>query len=111
MNVSCRLIKTFDEYIADKSLKTSYQSIVKSLMYIMLKTRFDIIYFISMISRYVFNLIQIHWQTIKRIFHYLPETYQMKFDISRNIEIFERLHKLELSRKSKHQTIHFRIRF
>jgi hypothetical protein len=78
MNVSCRLIKISEEYIVDKSLKTSYQSIVKSLMYIMLKIRSDIIYFISVISRYVFNLTQTHWQTIKRIFRYLRETYQMK---------------------------------
>jgi hypothetical protein len=75
MNVSCRLIKISDEYIVDKSLKISYQLIVKSLMYIMLKIRFNIIYFISMISRYVFNLIQTHWQTIKRIFCYLRKTY------------------------------------
>ncbi len=61
MNVSCRLIKNFDEYTVDKSLRINYQSIVKSLMYIMLKIRFDITYFISMISRYVFNFIQIHW--------------------------------------------------
>jgi hypothetical protein len=44
MNVSCRLIKISDEYTADKNLKTSYQSIVRSLMYIMLRTRFDIVY-------------------------------------------------------------------
>ncbi len=78
MNVSCRLIKISDEYTADKSLRISYQSIVKSLMYIMLKTRLDITYFISIISRYVFNLTQIHWQAVKRIFRYLQETYQMK---------------------------------
>jgi hypothetical protein len=47
-------------------------------MYIMLKTRLDITYFISIISRYVFNLTQIHWQAIKRIFRYLRKTYQMK---------------------------------
>jgi hypothetical protein len=47
-------------------------------MYIMLKTRSNIIYFISMINRYVFNLIQIHWQTIKRIFRYLRKTHQIK---------------------------------
>jgi hypothetical protein len=87
MNVSCRLIKIFDEYTVDKSLRTSYQLIVRSLMYIMLKSRSDIIYFISVINRYVFNLIQIHWQTIKRIFRYLRETYQNEIDISRNIEI------------------------
>jgi hypothetical protein len=47
-------------------------------MYIMLKTRSNITYFISMISRYVFNLIQTHWQAVKRIFRYLRKTYQMK---------------------------------
>jgi hypothetical protein len=75
MNVSCRLIKIFDEYTVDKNLKINYQSIVRSLMYIMLKTRFDITYFISMISRYVFNLIQNHCQAIKRIFRYLRKTH------------------------------------
>jgi hypothetical protein len=30
------------------------------------------------INRYVFNLIQIHWQAMKRIFRYLRRTYQMK---------------------------------
>jgi hypothetical protein len=78
MNVSCRLIKIFDEYTVDKSLKISYQLIVRSLMYIMLKTRSNITYFISMINRYVFNLTQIHWQAVKRIFRYLRETHQMK---------------------------------
>jgi hypothetical protein len=51
MNVSCRLIKIFDEYTVDKNLKINYQLIVKSLMYIMLKIRFNITYFISIISR------------------------------------------------------------
>jgi hypothetical protein len=32
-------------------------------------------------------------------------------DISRSIEISERLHELKLSRRSRHQTIHLRIRF
>jgi hypothetical protein len=78
MNVSCRLIKVSDEYTADKNLRISYQSIVKSLMYIMLKIRSDIAYFILVVSRYVFNLIQNHWQAIKRIFRYLRRTHQMK---------------------------------
>ncbi len=78
MNVSCRLIKISDEYTADKSLRISYQSIVRSLMYIMLKIQSNITYFISMINLYVFNLIQTHWQAVKRIFRYLRETHQMK---------------------------------
>ncbi len=57
MNVSCRLIKNFDEYIVDKNFKINYQLIVRLLMYIMLKTRSNIFYFILMINRYVFNLI------------------------------------------------------
>jgi hypothetical protein len=78
MNVFCRLIKISDEYIVDKNLRTNYQSIVKSLMYVMLKIKFDIIYSISVINRYVSNFTQIHWKTIKRIFRYLRDTYQMK---------------------------------
>ncbi len=78
MNVSCRLIKVSDEYTADKSLRISYQSAVRSLMYIMLEIRLDIAYFIFVISRYVFNFTQTHWQVVKRIFRYLRETYQMK---------------------------------
>jgi hypothetical protein len=89
MNVSCRLIKISDEYIVDKSLKINYQSIVRSLMYIMLKTRFDITYFISMISRYVFDLTQIHWQAIKCIFRYLRKTYQMKLMFRETLNFLE----------------------
>ncbi len=75
MNVFYRLIKIFDEYIVEKNLKTSYQSIVKSLMYVMLKIKSDIIYSISIVNRYVFNFTQIHWQTVKRIFRYLRKTH------------------------------------
>jgi hypothetical protein len=89
MNASCRLVKAFDEYIADKNLRISYQSVVKSLMYIMLKTRSDIAYFISVISRYVFNLTQNHWQTVKRIFRYLRKTHQMKLIFREALKSFE----------------------
>ncbi len=58
-------------------------------MYIMLKTRLDIIYSISMINRYVFNFIQSHWQTIKRIFRYLRRTYQMKLTCRKALKSFE----------------------
>jgi hypothetical protein len=61
MNVSCRLIKNFNEYIIDKNLRINDQLIVRWLMYIMLKIRSNMIYFISIINRYVFNLIQIYW--------------------------------------------------
>jgi hypothetical protein len=89
MNVSCRLIKIFDEYTVDKSLRISYQSVVRSLMYIMLETRSDITYFISVISRYVFNLIQNHWQAVKRIFRYLRRTHQMKLIFRETLKSLE----------------------
>ncbi len=60
MNVFCRLIKVFDDYIVDKNFKISYQSTINSLMYVMLKIRFDITYLIFVISRYIVNLIQTH---------------------------------------------------
>jgi hypothetical protein len=78
INISCRLIKIFNEYIVDKNFKINYQSIMKLSTYIMLKIRFDITYFISMINCYVFNFTQNHWQAIKRIFRYLRRTHQMK---------------------------------
>jgi hypothetical protein len=89
MNVSCRLIKTSDEYTADKSLKINYQFVVKSLMYIMLKIWSNIIYFISIINHYVFNLIQIHWQAVKRIFRYLRKTHQMKLMFRETLKSLE----------------------
>jgi hypothetical protein len=89
MNVSCRLIKVFDEYTTDKSLRISYQSVVKSLMYIMLKPRLDIIYSISVINRYVSNLTQSHWQAVKRIFRYLRETYQIKLTFREALKFLE----------------------
>ncbi len=78
MDASCRLVKAPDEYTADKSLRISYQSAVGSLMYIMLGTRPDIAYSISVVSRYASNPTQTHWQAVKRIFRYLRGTHQMK---------------------------------
>jgi hypothetical protein len=89
MNVSCRLIKNFDEYTADKSLKINYQLIVRSLIYIMLKIRSNIIYFISIINRYVFNSIQTYWQTVKRIFRYLREKHQMKLMFRETLKLLK----------------------
>ncbi len=78
MNAFCRLIKAFNDYIVDKNLKINYQSTINLLMYVMLNIKFDIIYLIFVINWYAVNSIQTHWQTIKWIFRYLREIYQMK---------------------------------
>ena len=40
----------------------------------MLKTRSDIVYIISLVSRYLVNSTQTHWNTVIRIFRYLRDT-------------------------------------
>ncbi len=47
-------------------------------MYVMLNIKLNIIYLIFVINRYIFNSIQTHQQTIKRLFCYLREIYEMK---------------------------------
>ena len=37
-----------------------YQFIINFLMYVMLEIRFDLVYVVFIISRYVFNFIDIH---------------------------------------------------
>ena len=43
-------------------------------MYIMLETRSNIVYAVSLISRYLINSIQTHWNAVIRIFRYLKGT-------------------------------------
>ena len=43
-------------------------------MYVMLKTRFNIVYTVSLISRYSVNSTQTHWNIVIRIFRYLRDT-------------------------------------
>ena len=43
-------------------------------MYIMLKTRPDIAYAVSLVSRYSVNSTQTHWNAVIRIFRYLRGT-------------------------------------
>lgn len=51
--------------------RVSYSNAIESLMYIMLCTWLDICFTIELVSRYQNSLGPIHWQTIKKIFHYL----------------------------------------
>ena len=48
-------------------------------MYVILKTRSDFIYVVFMINKYVFNFIDIHWKTVKRIFRYIWKTLDLRF--------------------------------
>ena len=74
MKISTKLKTVFIEYIVNFDFKHIYQSIVEFLMYVMLNTRFDIVYFVFVINRYVFNFDETHWTIVKRIFRYLKNT-------------------------------------
>ena len=55
-------------------------------MYVMLKTRFDLVYIVFVINKYVFNFIDIHWKVVKRIFRYIRKTLDFRFIFN---EVFE----------------------
>jgi hypothetical protein len=63
------------------------------------------------LSHSFIDSIQTHWQTIKRIFRYLRETYQIKLMFQKIVKTLERIYKLRLNRRSEYQTIHIELRF
>lgn len=54
--------------------KVPYSSAVGSLMYVMVCTRPDLAYSVSVVSRYMVNPNRDHWSAVKRIFRYLKGT-------------------------------------
>ena len=51
--------------------RVPYQSVVGSLMYVMVCTRLDIAQAVGVLSRYMSNPGRAHWDAVKRIFRYL----------------------------------------
>ena len=60
IKTSTKLKIAFIEYIASFDFKHIYQSTIEFFMYVMLNIRFDIVYFVSVINQYAFNLDEIH---------------------------------------------------
>ena len=60
LKTSRKLQSAKEGYIALRKLCENYQFVVKSLMYIMLETRSDIVYAVSLVSRYSVNSTQTH---------------------------------------------------
>ncbi|XP_075088620.1 secreted RxLR effector protein 161-like [Nicotiana tabacum] len=54
--------------------RVPYSSVVRSLMYVMMCTRPNICYIVSLVSRYQSNPGRDHWKAVKRIFRYLKGT-------------------------------------
>nr|GEY14473.1 hypothetical protein [Tanacetum cinerariifolium] len=65
------LIKDCD---VDRMSKVPYANAVGSLMYLMVCTRLDIAYAVSLVSRYLTNPSKTHWEAVKWILKYLWDT-------------------------------------
>ena len=85
MNNNVFKVVDFDHVVIIKQ-RYVYQFIVDFLMYVMLKTRSDLVYVVFVISRYVFNLIDIHWKIVKRIFYYIWRTFDLRFIFNEILE-------------------------
>ena len=60
MKTLTKLKIVFIEYIVNFDFKHIYQLIVEFFMYVMFNIRFNIVYFVFVINRYVFNFDEIH---------------------------------------------------
>ncbi|GJU80906.1 hypothetical protein Tco_1283271 [Tanacetum coccineum] len=61
----------------ERMSKVSYENAVGSLMYLMVCTRPDIAYAVSVVSRYLANMGKNHWEAVKWILKYLRGTANM----------------------------------
>ena len=78
IETSVKLVSAEEGFQAEQKHRTRYQSAVESLIYAMLKTRPDLVFAVSIINRYAYNLTPKHWETIKRIFSYLKSIVHMQ---------------------------------
>jgi hypothetical protein len=58
----------------DEKLRTEYQQLVGSLMWLAMRTRLDIAYHVSILSRFLQNPSRSHWGAAKRVLRYLHGT-------------------------------------
>jgi Reverse transcriptase (RNA-dependent DNA polymerase) len=58
----------------DEKLRTEYQQLVGSLMWLAMRTQLDIAYHVSILSRFLQNPSRSHWGAAKRVLRYLHGT-------------------------------------
>jgi len=68
------------------ALIQQYQSAIGLLMYVMTQTHSDIMYCVSVLSQYAYNSNETHWNTAKRVFHYLCSTLMINIKFKSNKE-------------------------
>ena len=81
------VLKVVDsDHVVTAGQRHVYQSVVDFLMYVMLRIRSDFVYAVFVISKYVFNLTNTHWKIVKRIFHYIRKTLDLRFTFNEVLE-------------------------
>ena len=68
------LVPAPKDYVASQSEIKDYQRAIRSLMYAMLRSRPDIAFIVSMVSRFALNPTAEHITAVKRILRYLKGT-------------------------------------
>jgi hypothetical protein len=58
--------------------RTPYRQAISSLMYLTIATRPDIAFAVSILSRFLSNPGEAHWEAVKRIYRYLKATKDMQ---------------------------------
>ena len=86
MKIVIKLEIVFENYVVKFDFKHIYQSIVDFFMYAMFDTRFDIIFVVFVVNRYVFNSIEKHWIAIKHIFRYLKNTLHFRLTFTNSLK-------------------------
>ena len=69
--------------------KTIYQQAIGSLIFLMVCSRPDITFAVSMLARFMSCPKEVHWEGVKRIFRYLKKTinYGLVYDGSKDLEL------------------------
>jgi hypothetical protein len=88
IKTSSRLIPTKPGYKTDPVFRKIYQSAVSFFIYIMLGTRPDIAYTVSVISRFSANPTEAYINTIKRVFRYLKDILSIGLVFRGELQLF-----------------------
>ena len=87
MKIICKLKIVLFNYVAILEFKQKYQFAIKFLMYAIFEIRSNIVYTISIVIQYIFNLIFIHVKIVKRIFRYIQAILNLRFIFSNAIQL------------------------
>lgn len=87
--VHIMLIKNMSTKTREERVKMDnvpYSSVIGSLIYAMVCTRYDIAYVVSVVSRFLDNLRKDHWEAVKWILRYLSQGLDECFYLEHQIQ-------------------------